>query len=95
VVIYPLPWLILGVSLWQGVASGWTVLGNLALAIAGVTITMQFYLRQLGGEITKIPVKYWWLGWLGGILVGAIAIGSVIKTETGWGWTWRGRQLGG
>ena len=95
VVIYPLPWLILGLSLWQGVASGWTVLGNLALAIAGVTITMQFYLRQLGGEITKIPVKYWWLGWLGGILVGAIAIGSVIKTETGWGWTWRGRQLGG
>ncbi|NJL91779.1 MAG: hypothetical protein HC916_19880 [Coleofasciculaceae cyanobacterium SM2_1_6] len=70
-------------------------MGNLTLAIAIVIITMQFYLRQLGEEITKIPVKYWWLGWLGGILVGAIAIGSVIKTETGWGWTWRGRQLEG
>jgi cellulose synthase/poly-beta-1,6-N-acetylglucosamine synthase-like glycosyltransferase len=93
VVIYPLPWLILGLSLWQGVTQGWTVVGNLTLGIAVVIITMQFYLRQLGGAITKIPIKYWWLGWLGGSLVGAIAIGSVIKTETGWGWTWRGRQL--
>lgn len=92
-VIYPLPWLILGLSLWQGFAQGWTVLGNLTIGIGIVIITMQFYMRQLGGEITKIPTKYWWLGWWGGSLVGAIAIGSVIKTETGWGWTWRGRQL--
>ena len=91
--IYPLPWLILGLTLWQSFTSSWTVMGNLTLGIAVVIITMQFYLRQLGGEITKIPLKYWWLGWLGGILLGAIAIGSVIKTETGWGWTWRGRSL--
>jgi hypothetical protein len=24
---------------------------------------------------------------------GTKAIGSAIKTETGWGWTWRGRTL--
>ncbi len=93
VLIYPLPWLVLGLSLWQGFTQGWTVLGNLTIGIGVAIITMQFYMRQLGGEITKIPTKYWWLGWLGCFLVGAIAIGSVIKTETGWGWTWRGRKL--
>lgn len=93
VVIYPLPWLVLGLTLWQSFTYGWNMLGNLTLSIAVVIITLQFYLRQLGREITQIPLWYWWLGWLGGILVGAIALGSVIKTETGWGWTWRGRQL--
>lgn len=91
--IYPLPWLIFGLTLWQGFTQSWNVMGNLTLGIAVVIITMQFYLRQLGGEITKIPLKYWWLSGLGGFLLSAIAIGSVIKTETGWGWTWRGRSL--
>jgi hypothetical protein len=40
-----------------------------------------------------LPVRYWGLSWLGGLLVAAIAIASIIKTETGWGWTWRGRSL--
>lgn len=92
-VIYPLPWLILGLTLWQSFTTNWTVLGNVTLSIVVVIITMQFYLRQLGGEITKIPLKYWWLSGAGGFLLSAIAIGSVIKTETGWGWTWRGRSL--
>jgi hypothetical protein len=26
-------------------------------------------------------------------VVALLAIASVIKTETGWGWTWRGRKL--
>ncbi len=38
-------------------------------------------------------LKYGALTFVGGILVGAIAIASMIKTETGWGWTWRGRAL--
>lgn len=91
--IYLLPWLILGITLWQSFTHGWTVMGNLTLGITLVIITMQFYLRQLGGEITKIPLKYWWLSGVGGFLLSTIAIGSVIKTETGWGWTWRGRSL--
>ena len=40
-----------------------------------------------------LPVRYWGLSWVGGLLVAAIAIASIIKTETGWGWTWRGRSL--
>jgi glycosyltransferase involved in cell wall biosynthesis len=43
--------------------------------------------------LLELPVRYWSLSWLGGLLVAAIAIASIIKTETGWGWTWRGRSL--
>jgi glycosyltransferase involved in cell wall biosynthesis len=43
--------------------------------------------------LIALPVRYWSLSWLGGLLVAAIAIASIIKTETGWGWTWRGRSL--
>ncbi|MEG4145990.1 hypothetical protein [Microcoleus sp. Pol12B5] len=38
-----------------------------------------------------MPYKILWLGSLGCALVAAIAMGSAIKTEIGWGWTWRGR----
>jgi len=91
--IYTLPWLILGLTLWQGFTNGWNTIANLTLMINIVIITMQFYLRQLSREITEIPLRYWWLSGVGGFLLSAIAIGSVIKTETGWGWTWRGRSL--
>ncbi|WP_223300704.1 hypothetical protein [Oscillatoria nigro-viridis] len=50
-------------------------------------------MRRLGAEISDCPTKYWWLGGLGGALMAAMAIGSAIKTETSWGWTWRGRTL--
>ncbi len=43
--------------------------------------------------LIELPARYWSLSWLGGLLVAAIAIASIIKTETGWGWTWRGRSL--
>jgi cellulose synthase/poly-beta-1,6-N-acetylglucosamine synthase-like glycosyltransferase len=43
--------------------------------------------------LLELPVRYGLLRWLGGLLVAAIAIASIIKTETGWGWTWRGRSL--
>jgi hypothetical protein len=61
--------------------------------LAIIVIWQQYNLRRLGAEISDCSTKYWWLGGLGGTLVAAIAIGSAIKTETGWGWTWRGRPL--
>ena len=39
-------------------------------------------------------MDYWWLSGVGGIIVAALALTSIVKTETGWGWTWRGRSLG-
>jgi hypothetical protein len=58
-----------------------------------VAIALQFNLRKANAEQFQQPLRYWYLGWLGGILIAAIAISSIIKTETGWGWTWRGRSL--
>ena len=37
--------------------------------------------------------RYWWLSWLGALLIGAIVPASIWKTSTGRGWTWRGRSL--
>jgi len=39
------------------------------------------------------PLRFWWLSWLGALLIAAIALTSVWRTTTGRGWTWRGRSL--
>ena len=64
-----------------------------AIALAGITVYLHYDLRCVGARLSKIPPRYWWLTGVGGVLVAAIAIASIIKTETGWGWTWRGRSL--
>lgn len=103
--LYPMPWLALGILLANGEIAN--IITNHQLAITNyhlpitllticlsVIVILQHYtLRRLGAEISDCPTKYWWLGGLGGALIAAIAIGSAIKTETGWGWTWRGRAL--
>jgi glycosyltransferase involved in cell wall biosynthesis len=72
------------------IKTGWEM-ATLVLALGA--IALQFKLRKANAEQFKQPLKYWYLGWLGGIIVASIAITSIIKTETGWGWTWRGRSL--
>lgn len=64
-----------------------------AIALFLVAIGLQYDLRCVEEKLSQIPPRYWWLTWLGGLAVAAIAVGSIIKTETGWGWTWRGRKL--
>jgi len=86
---------------WIGVIIGMYGLSTVALSgwemaiflISLVAIALQFRLRKGSAEKFQQPLRYWWLGWLSGILVAGIAITSIIKTETGWGWTWRGRSL--
>ncbi len=103
--LYPVPWLALAILLANGEVAN--IITNyqlsitnyqlpvtlLTICLAGRVIWQQYTLRRLGAEISDCPTKYWWLGGLGGTLIAAIAIGSAIKTETGWGWTWRGRAL--
>ncbi|NJR24264.1 MAG: glycosyltransferase [Richelia sp. CSU_2_1] len=105
--LYPIPWIALARLLVDGELAKIVTITNYQLPITDyqlpitwLTICLiarviwhQYTLRRLGAEISECPPKYWWLGGLGGTLVGAIAIGSAIKTETGWGWTWRGRAL--
>jgi hypothetical protein len=72
---------------WPSLA--WWVPGYSALTL----LIWQLWLWQQQAKAIQLLPRYWWLTWLGGLLVTAIAIGSIIKTETGWGWTWRGRSL--
>jgi glycosyltransferase involved in cell wall biosynthesis len=65
----------------------------LPLMSASALLLWESILWRQQAVLLAIPVRYWGLSWLGGLLVAAIAIASIIKTETGWGWTWRGRSL--
>ncbi|MEG3989554.1 glycosyltransferase family 2 protein [Microcoleus sp. S28C3] len=105
--LYPMPWLALAILLANGDFAEILAISNyqlpitnyqlpitlLTICLSVIVIWQHYNLRRLGAEISDCPTKYWWLGGLGGGLVAAIAIGSAIKTETGWGWTWRGRIL--
>ncbi|MEM7793675.1 MAG: glycosyltransferase family 2 protein [Cyanobacteria bacterium P01_C01_bin.118] len=92
--IFVMPWLGLAAGLWGTVfdhnhSPGWWLVGGLG----GVSVALQVYMRWAAQRVFNQPFRYWWLGWLSGGIVVAIALVSIIKTETGWGWTWRGRSL--
>jgi len=92
--IFVMPWLGLVVGIFATFSK--TVTGNLAVAlliISAVAVSLQIALRQVSAKVIGSPVRYLWLGWLGGAVVSAIALASIVKIETGWGWTWRGRSL--
>lgn len=87
------PWIGLIVAssqLFLGSVSATTV-ALMVLSLLG--IGLHYNLRRILATGTGIAPNYWWLTSIGGLAVAAIVIGSIIKTETGWGWTWRGRSL--
>lgn len=91
--ICTLPWLgLMGLTM-QAITVGLDWTGWLASGMALAVILFQYRLRQSLYELVGLPPRYWWLTGIGGLLVAAIALASIIKTETGWGWTWRGRSL--
>lgn len=91
------PWLGLGWGLGWGLGRGLgqsvslSTLIIFGLSVAG--IILQYDMRRVLSIVSGIAPRYWWLTGLGGLAVVGIAVGSIIKTETGWGWTWRGRSL--
>lgn len=90
--LYAMPWLLLPPALvlaWQDPAS--RALLPLALALLG--IALQLAIRLWSRRRFGTPLDWWWLAGLGGLVIGAIAPVSVIKTLSGRGWTWRGRSL--
>jgi cellulose synthase/poly-beta-1,6-N-acetylglucosamine synthase-like glycosyltransferase len=88
---------------WFGIVLSGVVLLDLGLPEGGwflipsigalILLIWESLLWRRQAIVLALPVRYWGLSWLGGLLVAAIAIASIIKTETGWGWTWRGRSL--
>ena len=95
VLMFTVPWLLLPTSLvllWlQPVLSvAWLWL----MAFAGLAIVQQLLLRLWTRSTFDVPIRYWYLMGVGGLLVGAIGPVSIWRTRTGRGWTWKGRALG-
>jgi len=80
---FSLPWLLLPLGVF-----------NPSLALIGLLgVGLQLAIRLWSRIRFATPLRYWWLAWLGGLLIGAIVPASIWKTSTGQGWTWRGRSL--
>jgi len=62
-------------------------------ALSLSAIAQQNLLRVFMRRTFAIPTTLWWLMGVGGLVVGAIGPVSVWRTQTGRGWTWKGRQL--
>jgi cellulose synthase/poly-beta-1,6-N-acetylglucosamine synthase-like glycosyltransferase len=67
------------------------LLAALALALAG--IGLQLVLRLWTRRQFQVPLSFWWLMGVGGLVVAAIGPVSVWRTLSGRGWTWKGRPL--
>lgn len=89
--LFVVPWLGAAISLF-GLATNIPAAG-IAVGLSGLAISLQIFMRLAAARTIGQPLKYLSLGWLGGGIISAIAIVSMIKTETGWGWTWKGRSL--
>jgi cellulose synthase/poly-beta-1,6-N-acetylglucosamine synthase-like glycosyltransferase len=94
VLVFVVPWLgilMSSLALLVEPQAGMALL--LPLAMAAILLLWESIIWRRQAVLLAIPVRYWGLSWVGGLLVAAIAVASIIKTETGWGWTWRGRSL--
>jgi cellulose synthase/poly-beta-1,6-N-acetylglucosamine synthase-like glycosyltransferase len=91
--IFAVPWFALIAFLLKAIFVPLSVYEQIAIVLSAMTISMHFLMRKIILEKGRLPTHYWWLAGIGGVLVAAITIASIIKTETGWGWTWRGRSL--
>ena len=70
------------------------LLGNwLWLGIGLIGLLGHLGLRLMLRHWGNLPLRYWWLSGLGGLLAIALLISSAYRTTTGRGWTWRGRSL--
>lgn len=92
-IIYFIPWLCLIFLISKNLIIGITTINFLSIGVALITILLQYKLYTLADKAFNTSLRYWWLNSLGGLLVSIMAVASIIKTETGWGWTWRGRSL--
>jgi glycosyltransferase involved in cell wall biosynthesis len=94
VVVYTLPWLLILMLVVHKEAVSYAPYEMLIASIClFLAILSHYFLRQCAGQILNHSSRYWWLSGLGGLLIALMAIVSIVKTETGWGWTWRGRSL--
>ncbi|MFM7652680.1 MAG: glycosyltransferase [Vulcanococcus sp.] len=85
------PWALALLALGGSVISGAPLWGPLLPAVAGIVLIAAIALWRWWRF--GLRPRYWWLSWLGALLIAAIVPASIWKTSTGRGWTWRGRPL--
>jgi hypothetical protein len=90
--IYTIPWIGLVMTIAQVLKTP-TLFHGLEAGLATLAVLLQYLIRRRGSQSLATSTKYWWLQGAGGLLIAVMAIVSIIKAETGWGWTWRGRKL--
>ena len=94
VLMFAVPWLLLPASLvllWLQPVMAITWWWLMALSL--LAILQHLLLRLWTRSNFDVPLRYWWLMGVGGLLVGAIGPVSIWRTRTGRGWTWKGRAL--
>ncbi|MBW4459386.1 MAG: glycosyltransferase family 2 protein [Nodosilinea sp. WJT8-NPBG4] len=92
--VFVMPWVGLLASLTVTLLKpelSWSI--ALLYGLTALTLGAYGLLRITGHRRVGVPLRYWWLSSVGGLVVVAIALTSIVKTKTGWGWTWRGRSL--
>jgi hypothetical protein len=87
--LYAVPWLLLPPALMLAWLGGGVAPALVALGAIGLQLAIRLWSRRRFAT----PLDWWWLAGLGGLVIGAIAPVSVLKTLSGRGWTWRGRSL--
>ncbi|MER3433002.1 MAG: glycosyl transferase [Leptolyngbya sp. ERB_1_1] len=92
--IFAMPWIGLTIGLTQLMVSGLTIWTAIVLGLSAIGLVQHYLIRVRSEPFTSISTQYWWTEGVGGLVVCAIVLVSIVKTVTGWGWTWRGRQLG-
>jgi hypothetical protein len=92
--IFAMPSIGLAIGLIHLALSGLTAGTAIVIGLSAIALLQHYFIRVRSEPYTSISPQYWWASGIGGLLVCAIVLGSIVKTVTGWGWTWRGRQLG-
>jgi hypothetical protein len=78
---------------WLGAISSTLTRDPLWFSLSLAGILGQLGMRWILDQQTQLPLKYWWLTGVGGLVTAAIVLASAYRTSTGKGWTWRGRSL--
>lgn len=93
-IMFSMPWLLLITASVVAASSAGLNPMLTSVAVAAVTgVLLQWLLRLWTRWRFALPLRYWWLMGLGGVIVAAIAPTSVWRSLTGRGWTWKGRSL--
>tara|TARA_Y100001968_G_C19452308_1_gene769537 strand:- start:5940 stop:7124 length:1185 start_codon:yes stop_codon:yes gene_type:complete len=91
--IYIIPWSIFPLLLNHFLSNNYEIVDFYTLSFAFLGILTYGFKRYLLNYKFNIPNNFWFLNWLGAIVVMYISIISIYKTWTGHNWTWKGRKL--